>query len=213
MTQNPHKPDPETGRPDPDPGQDHLAPEPEAVPEDAVPEDASAQIIEALKADLAHAKDQALRALAESENTRKRLLREREDVRQHAIANFARDMLDFADNFRRALGAVPEDLKTVDDRIKGVLEGIEAMEKEFLRAFDKHGVKKIEPLGEPFNANYHEAMFEAPGTGKPGGTIIQVIEAGYVLHDRLLRPARVGIAKDDGHGKPGEPGSRVDTEA
>ena len=119
-------------------------------------------------------------------------------------------MLDFSDNFQRALAAIPADLKTMEPRIESVVVGVEAMAKELLNTFEKHGIKKIEPLDQPFDANFHEVMFEAPNTGKPAGTIIQVIDAGYVIKDRLLRPARVGVAKDDGSSVPG---SRIDTQA
>lgn len=165
------------------------------LPEES--EDSAAKIA-ALEEDVRTAKDQALRALAEAENTRRRALKEREDIRKYAVADFARDLLDFADNFRRAIESIPADLAGGDERIKSVVTGIEAMEREILSRFEKHGIKKITPLDEPFNPNFHEVMFEAPGTGKPAGVIVQVIESGYMLHDRLLRPARVGIAKDDG---------------
>jgi len=201
-------PDPEDDRPEeetPAPGHHELQPEPELDP--------AAERIAALEAELGQAKDQMLRAMAEAENTRKRLLREREDVRQHAIAAFARDMLDFADNFARALASIPPELKSVDDRIKGMIEGIEAMDKEMLKAFEKHGIKRIEPMHEPFNANFHEVMFEMPGSGKSSGTIVQIIEPGYLLHDRLLRPARVGVAKDEGQGGGDRPGGNIDTQA
>lgn len=210
MTQQNNIPDPEKNPPDGEPESGAPAPGPEAPQPQA---DGNDERIAALQAELGQAKDQMLRAMAEAENTRKRLLREREDVRKYAVSDFARDMLDFSDNFRRALGAIPEDLKGLDERIKAVIEGIEAMEKEVLRAFEKHGIRKIEPLGELFNPNFHEVMFEAPGTGKPAGTITQLIEPGYMLHDRLLRPARVGVAKDEGQGNGGgSPGGRVNTE-
>lgn len=168
----------------------------------------------ALETELARMRDHMLRALADAENTRKRALKDREDAGKYAITSFARDLLDFTDNFRRALGAIPADLKTVDERLGSVISGIEAMEKEMLRVLEKHGIKKIEPLDQPFDANFHEVMFEAPGTGKPAGTIVQVIEPGYVIRERLLRPARVGVAKNDGqNGASGEPGSRLDTQA
>ncbi len=195
-----------------------LAPtDPEAeqmVPENAGDDTGEARI-KALEDELDRARDQALRAVAEAENTRKRLLREREDVRKYAVADFARDLLDFADNFRRALDSLPAEAAESDERIKNVMTGIEAMGSELRRTMEKHHIRKIEPIGEPFDPNYHEAMFEAPGTGQPAGTVIEMIEPGYVLHDRLLRPARVGIAKDDGSNgtPPGHPGGQIDTEA
>lgn len=206
-----------------DPEHDPLAPEPERDENGAAPsfEDelsaaslAQDEQIATLTAQLAEARDQTLRAVAEMENTRKRLLREREDVRKYAVSDFARDLLDFSDNFRRALGAIPAD-SLADPLVKNVVEGVSVMEKELGRTMEKHGIRKIEPMGEPFDPNFHEAMFEAPGTGQPAGTIIELIEPGYVLHDRLLRPARVGIAKDEGQGSgaSGRPGGQIDTEA
>lgn len=185
--------------------------------QDSGPADEKAGNREAeLEAELARMKDHMLRALADAENSRKRALKDREDAGKYAITAFARDLLDFTDNFRRALGAIPADLKSADERIVNVVSGIEAMEKEMLRVLEKHGIKKVEPTGQPFDANFHEVMFEAPGTGKPAGTIVQVIEPGYVIKDRLLRPARVGIAKDEGQGggmPSGAPGGRIDTQA
>lgn len=142
-----------------------------------------------LQEELLQARDRTMRALADSENTRKRAMKDRDDAGKYAVANFARDMIAFGDNFARALSAMPENTPPA------VAEGLTAMDKELLSTFDRHGIKKIEPLDEPFDANFHEVMFEAPTPGKPAGTIIQVIEAGYVLNGRLLRAAKVGIAK------------------
>jgi molecular chaperone GrpE len=155
--------------------------------------------VAALEAELAQMKDQMLRALAEADNIRKRALKEREDAQKFAITAFARDMLDIADNFRRAMDAIPAEAKTGDDPLmKTLLEGIDAVERNMLRIFERHGIKKIEPLDQMFDPNFHEVMFEAPMPGKPAGTVIQLVEPGYTLNDRLLRPARVGVAKDDG---------------
>lgn len=158
-----------------------------------------------LQDDLDKAKDQLLRALAETENVRRRAIKERDDAGKYAVSNFARDLLDFADNFHRAMDAVPADLRA-DDRVAGVMTGLEAMEQQMMRVFEKHGIKKVMPADEMFDPHFHEVMFEAPGTGKPGGTIIQVIEPGFTIAGRLLRPARVGVAKAEG-------GARVDTSA
>lgn len=172
-----------------------------------------AGVIAALQSELAQAKDQALRALADAENTRKRALKEREDAGKYAISAFARDLLEFSANFDRALGAIPQELRA-DERIAAVVTGIDAMAKDLFSTFEKHGIQKIHPLDEMFNPNFHEAIFEAPGTGKPGGTVIQVIEPGYIIKDRLLRPARVGIAKAEAGAPPaGTPGGHVDTSA
>lgn len=168
--------------------------------------------LEAMQDELNKAKEQVMRALAEAENARKRAQKDREDASRFAVSGFAKDLLSVADNLRRALDAVPQDLIQGDERIKSLLDGIEATERELLRSFEKNGLQKIEPGEEPFNPNMHEVMFETPGTGKPAGTIIQVMETGYVLNGRLLRPARVGVAKDDGQGD-GTPGGTIDTEA
>lgn len=195
-----------------DAAHDPLAPEPVEGEDPADIDEPEHSEVEELQAALAHAKDQVMRALADAENTRRRAQRDREDASKFAISNFARDMLNVADNLRRALDSVPEDNSEFSDRLKALIEGIEATEREMLRNFEKHGIKKVDPMGEPFNPNLHEVMFETPGTGQPPGTIIQVIETGYVLNERILRPARVGVAKDEGQGD-GTPGHSVDTEA
>lgn len=184
-------------------------PEPAENPAPAAPPENTGNGDEALRAELNAAKEQMMRALAEAENTRKRAAKEREDVSKYAITNFAREILSVADNLRRALDAIPAEAKG-----DGLSQGIEATERELLRILQKHGVTKIDPAGQPFNPHFHEVMFEVPASGKPAGTVIQVIETGYMLHDRLLRPARVGVAKDDGSAPPqGEPGGQVDTSA
>ncbi len=177
---------------------------------------------ETLEAELAKTKDQLLRALAENENTRRLARKDREDAGKYAISSFAREMLGVADNLRRALDHVPEDLIAQNAEIKNLTDGINATEREMLRTFEKQGIKQIDPMGELFNPNFHEVMFETPGTGEPAETVIQVMEKGYTLKDRLLRPARVGIAKADETGTsttaPEEhtneiPGGQIDTEA
>jgi molecular chaperone GrpE len=168
--------------------------------------------IATLQNELKEAKDQTLRALAEADNARKRAVREREDASKYAVSGFARDLLAVSDNLRRALEAVPADLAD-DDRVKALMQGIEATERELLKSFEKNGIRKLEPAGETFNPNFHEVMFEAPGTGKAAGTIVQVIEAGYVLNDRLLRPARVGVAKNEGQSGNSHSGGHIDTQA
>jgi molecular chaperone GrpE len=167
--------------------------------------------IDTLQAELDKSKDQMLRALAEAENARKRSIKDRDDASKYAVSSFAKDLLNVADNLRRALGSVPEDLLRADPRLKNLVDGIEATEREMLKAFEKTGIRKIQPDGELFNPNYHEVMFESPGSGKPPGTIVTVIDSGYMLHDRLLRPARVGVAKDEGQSGP--PGGNIDTKA
>lgn len=152
----------------------------------------AADPIAALQQERDEMRDKMMRALAEAENTRKRAERVQIDTSKYAIAGFAKDMLDIADNLRRALDAVPQDQQ---EAMRTLLDGVEATERVMLSAFEKHGIKKIEPTNGKFDPNFHEVMFETEIEGKQTGEIIQLLEAGYVLHDRLLRPARVGVAK------------------
>lgn len=148
-----------------------------------------------LEVELQKVKDQLLRAVAEAENGRRRAERERDDARRYGAASLARDILQISDNLRRALELVPAEARATNEILNALLVGLEATEREVLAAFEKNGVKKIAPLGERFDYNLHQAMFEAENTGKPAGTVVQVMQPGYVLHDRLLRPAMVGVAK------------------
>ena len=148
----------------------------------------------AVEAELADTKDRLLRALAETENARRRSQREREDSQKYAISGFAKDLLTAVDNLRRALDAMPE-AEIADSRTRSLLDGVAATERELLGAFERHGVKRIDPKGERFDHNLHQAIFEAERPGAPAGTVIEVLQPGYVLHDRLLRPAMVGVAK------------------
>lgn len=150
-----------------------------------------------LEAETGKLKDQALRALAETENIRRRSEREREDTAKYAISGFAKSLLDAADNLRRAIDAVPAGAVEADAALKTLVDGVAATERQLLAAFERHGVTRIEPVGETFDPNFHQAMFELPGTGKPAGTIVQVMQPGYVLQGRLLRPAMVGVARGE----------------
>ena len=150
--------------------------------------------VAALEAELAEHKDRLLRALAEAENTRRRTQRERDDAAKYAISGFARDLLSAADNLRRALDSLPE-AEAKDDRTRSLLAGVAATERELLAAFERHGLKRIDPKGERFDHNFHQAVFEIENTGQPTGTVVEVLQPGYVVHDRLLRPAMVGVAK------------------
>jgi len=150
--------------------------------------------VAALEAELAEHKDQLLRALAETENVRRRAQREREDALKYAVAGFAKELLSVADNLRRALDSLPES-EVKDERTRGLVTGVEATERELLSVFERHGLRRIDPDGERFDHNLHQAIFEAERPGKPGGIVIEVLQPGYVLHDRLLRPAMVGVAK------------------
>lgn len=146
------------------------------------------------EAELAEANDRLLRALAETENIRRRSQREREETARFAIASFARDVLPVADNLRRALDSVPED-PGENEALGSLVGGIELTERELAAIFERHGIERIDPAGEKFDHNLHEAMFEIPTADAEPGTVVQVVETGYVLNGRLLRAARVGIAR------------------
>jgi len=160
-------------------------------------QDPAARIAE-LEEELAATKDQFLRFMAEAENVRKRSERHLAEAHKYGVANFARSVLTVADDLSRALAAVPEDQRGGDGLLQTLLGGVEAVERELLKALDAHDIQRIDPVGEPFDPNFHEAMFEVPTSDYPSGTVAQVIQPGYRLHDRLLRPARVGVAKGDG---------------
>ena len=147
-----------------------------------------------LRDELADTKDRLLRAMAETENLRRRAVREREDAGKYAISSFARDMLSVIDNLRRALDSLPDEHRQ-DEALSGLISGVEMTERELIVAFERNGIKRIEPLGEKFDHNFHQAMFYAEGSDQPEGTVVKVVQAGYVIADRLLRPAIVGVAK------------------
>ena len=166
--------------------------QPSAAEAEMVP---AAQVTAALEA-AAEFKDRLLRTLAEMENLRKRTERDVADGRQYAITGFARDVLQVADNMHRALEAIgPELRESADANVKALVEGVELTERELLKVLEKHGVKKFSPQGEKFDPNFHQAMYEvADGSAAPG-TVAQVIQAGYLLGERVLRPAMVAVAK------------------
>lgn len=170
---------------------------------DAVPANETAKLADvvetadALKAEIAGLKDQLLRTLAEMDNLRKRTDREKEDTAKYAVTTFARDMLAVADNLRRALETIPsEEREHLDNTLRSLVAGVEMTEKDLGTILGRHGVKAITPLDETFDPHLHQAMFEVPGSGKSAGTVVQVLQAGYTLHGRLLRPALVGVAKN-----------------
>ena len=145
--------------------------------------------------------DKLLRALAEAENVRRRAEREKLNAAKYAITNFAREVLGVADNMKRAMASVDSEARKKDPALEQLMVGLEMTEREMLSTFERFGIKPIEAMGEKFDHNLHEAMFELDDTSKPAGTVMQVVEAGYVLNDRLLRPAKVGVSK----GGPKEP--------
>ena len=140
-------------------------------------------------------KDQLLRALAEIENVRKRASREREDASKYGITGFARDIVGIVDNLRRAVESVEESAGESAEMMKSLQEGIAIIQQEFGTALSRHGVEPIDPIGEPFDHNFHQAMFEVEQDEHPAGTVVQVLQQGYRIHQRLLRPAMVGVAK------------------
>jgi molecular chaperone GrpE len=150
----------------------------------------------ALDRELADTKDRLLRTLAEMENMRKRTEREVADARVYGITSFARDILGVADNMHRALHALDEELRAnADTGVKALLDGVELTERELLNALEKHGVKRIEPQGQKFDPNRHQAMYEIEDPSVPAGTVAQVVQAGYLLGERVLRPAMVAVSK------------------
>jgi len=152
--------------------------------------------IESLRLENADLRNRLLREMAEMENLRKRTSREKSDASRFAIANFARDLLTVGDDLRRAIDAASSNSQSsASDPVTTLLSGIEATERQFLGILDRHGVRRFEPLGEKFDPANHEALFELPDPSTPNGTIMQVVEAGYMIGERVLRPARVGIAK------------------
>ena len=164
---------------------------PAGVPDEAAPADALA----ASQAEAAALKDQLLRALAETENVRRRAQRDREEAGKYAITAFARELVGVADNLRRAIAAIPPEALANDEALKNLAAGVELTERQLLTAFERFQLRKIEPVGEKFDSNLHQAMFELPAQGQPTGTVLQVLQPGYVLHDRLIRPAMVAVAK------------------
>lgn len=162
--------------------------------------------IEALKAENGEMRDKLLRTIAEMENLRKRTEREVSDTRSYAIAGFARDMLTATDSLSRALMVLPAEARdSADPTVKSLIEGIEMTEREMQRLLAKHGVKPIEAEGQKFDPHKHQAMFEVPDPSRPEGTVVQVVQAGFAIGDRVLRPAMVGVAKGGGaQGAPAE---------
>ena len=161
----------------------------------AIP-DGEPERIAALEAEIADLKDRLLRTLAEMENLRRRSEREMADTRQYAVANFARDMLTVSDNLRRALDALPaEARKDTDPAIAALVEGVEVTERGLAQTLQKFGVRPIEAKGEKFDPSHHQAMFEIETAELPTGTVAEVVQTGYLIGERVLRPAMVGIAK------------------
>ncbi len=181
---------------------------PYIMPDDPEPNDA-------LAAELAEAKDKVLRTLAEMENLRRRTTREVADARAYGIAGFARDVLDIADNLQRALDAVPPEAReSADAGLKSLIEGVELTERSLHATMEKNGVRKFDPTGEKFNPNFQQAMYEIPDPSVPAGTVLQVVQQGYMIGERVLRPALVGVSKGGAKAAPASgDGSKSDTAA
>jgi molecular chaperone GrpE len=192
-----------------------VQPEPAAV--EAEPgEDESA----ALAQQVAELKDRLLRAVAETENVRRRAEREKQDAAQYGIAGFARDMANVADNLRRALDSISAETRAQGgEAVQNLLTGVEMTERELLSAFERHRIRRIDAMGEKFDPHLHQAMFEVPRTDAPSGTVVEVVQPGWAIGERLLRPAMVGVAKAAGDGTGPDGGTqgsapgRVDTSA
>src|SRR6201995_1007287 len=170
-----------------------------------MPDDPEEGSLELLVKEAADSRDKMLRTLAEMENLRQLPRREVADAKVYGITGFARDVLDIADNLQRALDAVPAEARAAaDPGLKGLIEGVELTERSLLNALEKNGVKKFDPSGEKFNPNFQQAMYEVPDASVPAGTVVQVVKAGYMIGERVLRPALVGVSKGGAKAAPAE---------
>ena len=168
------------------------------LPDSENPHAAEFAVLEALRAEIEVLKDQRLRALAEVENVRRRAERERTEASQYAMTKFARDMVGIADNFSRALAAAPATLRdAADPQIKAVLDGVEATDRQLIQTLERYGVKAVDTSDGKFDPNLHQAIAEVPAQGKPPGSIVDVMQTGFMIGERLLRPAMVTVAKKD----------------
>ena len=148
-----------------------------------------------LEAKIEDLRDQLMRSLADSENLRKRTLKEIEHSKKYSHISFVRDLVSLFDNLQRALDTVPDDKSKLSEPIKNLIVGLELVNKEIINTFEKHNLKQIEPLGEKFDYNFHQAMYEVPTNDEESGIVVEVSQKGYLLYDRLVRPAMVGISK------------------
>jgi molecular chaperone GrpE len=179
-----------------DPANPAQASEPVVSKPYVMPDDPETGSVEALAKEAAEARDKMLRTLAEMENLRKRTAREVADARIYGITGFARDVLDIADNLQRALDALPTEARdNADPGLKALIDGVELTERSLLNTLEKNGVKKLDPAGQKFDPNFQQAMYEVPDPSVPSGTVVQVMQAGYMIGERVLRPALVGVSK------------------
>lgn len=192
-----------------DAAQAHAAAEEAA--NDAVDQGDASRVAE-LEAEVSNLKDQLLRALAETENLRQRTRREREDTIKYAPMGLVKDLVEVTDNLKRAIDSVPAEAVEGHEQLKNLLTGVQMTDKEILSVFERHNIKQVAAMGEKLDPHSHEALFEVPDPSSPAGTIVQVMQPGYRLHDRLVRPARVGVAVGGPAAAP-TPGDNVDTTA
>jgi molecular chaperone GrpE len=161
-----------------------------------MPDDPDPASVEAMAMQIAEARDKTLRTLAEMENLRQRTRREVADAKTYGITGFARDVLDIADNLQRALDAVPAEARAAaGPGLTALIEGVELTERSLLNALEKKGVKRFDPMGQKFDPNFQQAMYEVPDPSVPSGTVVQVVQAGFMIGERVLRPALVGVSK------------------
>lgn len=193
-------------KPDPGTPANDAGPASQASPGSA-PADTTDTRVAELEAEVAKLKDQVLRALAEAENTRRRTQREIEENSKYAVSNLARDMLPVADNLRRALDGIPAEVRASDEKLNQFAAGIELVEREFLAALERYQIKRVDPLDQPFDHNLHQAVMQVDAADKPAGTVVQVLQSGFTIHGRLLRPAMVVVSKG------GAANAKVDTTA
>ena len=173
-----------------------LAAEGQPVDENEAAATQEADPVEALKAENADLRDRFLRLAAEMDNLRRRTDREIKDAKSYAVTSFARDMLAVSDNLRRAIETLPDDARAAADAtLTALIEGVEMTERGMLSTLERHGVRKIDAEGQKFDPNFHQAMFEVPNPDVPNNTVVQVVQAGYAIGERVLRPAMVGVAK------------------
>jgi molecular chaperone GrpE len=161
-----------------------------------MPDDPDPASVEAMALQIAEARDKTLRTLAEMENLRQRTRREVADAKTYGITGFARDVLDIADNLQRALDAVPAEARAAaGPGLTALIEGVELTERSLLNALEKNGVTRFDPMGQKFDPNFQQAMYEVPDPSVPSGTVVQVVQAGFMIGERVLRPALVGVSK------------------
>ncbi|MBT9372142.1 nucleotide exchange factor GrpE [Rhizobium sp. CSW-27] len=208
----------ETNKNGPDASEKDMAAEAVSLAQDEQAADAAEapapDPLEALKAENMELRDRFLRLAAEMDNLRRRTERDVKDAKSYAVTAFARDMLAVSDNLRRALESIPAEAKESGDAgLTALIEGVDMTERAMLSALERHGVRKLEPEGQKFDPNFHQAMFEIPNTTVPNNTVLQVVQAGYVIGERVLRPAMVGVSKGGPKADAAAPAAEAGAEA